>query len=84
MNTTIIGVAGGTASGKSTLVKKLQEAFEGESVITLCHDYYYKAHDDLSFEERTKLNYDHPGAFDTDETEKGTICFPARLFFCQS
>ena len=54
MNTTIIGVAGGTASGKSTLVKKLQEAFEGESVIT------------LSFEERTKLNYDHPGAFDTD------------------
>ena len=49
MNTTIIGVAGGTASGKSTLVKKLQEAFEGESVITLCHDYYYKAHDDLSF-----------------------------------
>ena len=43
MNTTIIGVAGGTASGKSTLVKKLQEAFEGESVITLCHDYYYKA-----------------------------------------
>ena len=66
MNTTIIGVAGGTASGTSTLVKKLQEAFEGESVITLCHDYYYKAHDDLSFEERTKLNYDHPGAFDTD------------------
>ena len=66
MNTTIIGVAGGTASGKSTLVKKRQEAFEGESVITLCHDYYYKAHDDLSFEERTKLNYDHPGAFDTD------------------
>ena len=66
MNTTIIGVAGGTASGKSTLVKKLQEAFEGESVITHCHDYYYKAHDDLSFEERTKLNYDHPGAFDTD------------------
>lgn len=66
MNTTIIGVAGGTASGKSTLVKKLQEAFEGESVITLCHDYYYKAHDELPFEERTKLNYDHPGAFDTD------------------
>ena len=55
MNTTIIGVAGGTASGKSTLVKKLQEAFEGESVITLCHDYYYKAHDDLSFEERTSI-----------------------------
>lgn len=66
MDTTIIGVAGGTASGKSTLVKKLQDAFQGESVITICHDYYYKAHDDLPFEERTKLNYDHPDAFDTD------------------
>lgn len=66
MNTTIIGVAGGTASGKSTLVKKLQEAFKGESVITICHDYYYKAHDELSYEERTQLNYDHPSAFNTD------------------
>lgn len=66
METTIIGVAGGTASGKSTLVKKLQDAFEGESVITVCHDYYYKAHDELAFEERTQLNYDHPDAFDTD------------------
>ena len=66
MKTTIIGVAGGTASGKSTLVKKLQEAFKGESVITICHDYYYKAHDEISYEERTQLNYDHPSAFDTD------------------
>lgn len=66
MNTTIIGVAGGTASGKSTLVKKLQDAFVGESVITMCHDYYYKAHDELPYEERAKLNYDHPQAFDTD------------------
>lgn len=66
MGTIIIGVAGGTASGKSTLVKKLQEAFEGESVITICHDYYYKAHNELDYEERTKLNYDHPDAFDTD------------------
>lgn len=66
MKTTIIGVAGGTASGKSTLVKKLQDAFKGESVITICHDYYYKAHDELSYEERTQLNYDHPSAFDTD------------------
>lgn len=66
MKTTIIGVAGGTASGKSTLVKKLQETFKGESVITLCHDYYYKAHDELTYEERTQLNYDHPSAFDTD------------------
>ncbi len=66
MNVTIIGVAGGTGSGKSTLVKRLQEAFKNDDVATLCHDYYYKAHPELSYEERTKLNYDHPAAFDTD------------------
>ena len=43
MKVTVIGVAGGTGSGKSTLVKRLQEAFEGDDVVTLCHDYYYKA-----------------------------------------
>ncbi len=63
---TIIGVAGGTASGKSTLVRQLQEAFVEEQVVTLCHDYYYKAHDELSLEERAQLNYDHPDAFDTE------------------
>ncbi len=64
--TTIIGVAGGTASGKTTLVRKLQEAFVEEEVLTLCHDFYYKAHNELCLEERAKLNYDHPNAFDTD------------------
>lgn len=66
MDVTIIGVAGGTGSGKSTLVKRLQEAFREEDVATLCHDYYYKAHPELTYEERTRLNYDHPQAFDTD------------------
>ena len=66
MEVTVIGVAGGTGSGKSTLVKRLQEAFKNDDVATLCHDYYYKAHPELSYEERTKLNYDHPQAFDTD------------------
>lgn len=66
MEVTVIGVAGGTGSGKSTLVKRLQEAFGEDDVVTLCHDYYYKAHPELSYEERTKLNYDHPQAFDTD------------------
>ena len=56
MKVTVIGVAGGTGSGKSTLVKRLQEAFEGDDVVTLCHDYYYKAHPELTYEERTKLN----------------------------
>ena len=66
MNVTVIGVAGGTGSGKSTLVKRLQEAFRDDDVATLCHDFYYKAHPELTFEQRTKLNYDHPAAFDTD------------------
>ena len=66
MSIIVIGVAGGTGSGKSTLVKRLQEAFKEEDVATICHDYYYKAHPELTYEERTKLNYDHPKAFDTD------------------
>jgi energy-coupling factor transporter ATP-binding protein EcfA2 len=66
MNVTIIGVAGGTGSGKSTLVKRLQEAFAGDAVATICHDYYYKSFPNLTYEERCKLNYDHPQAFDTD------------------
>ncbi len=66
MEVTVIGVAGGTGSGKSTLVKRLQEAFKNDDVATLCHDYYYKGHPELTYEERTQLNYDHPQAFDTD------------------
>ena len=66
MEVTVIGVAGGTGSGKSTLVRRLQDAFRNDDVATLCHDYYYKAHPELTYEERTKLNYDHPQAFDTD------------------
>ena len=66
MKVTVIGVAGGSGSGKSTLVKRLQEAFVGDDVAMLCHDYYYKAHPELTYEERTQLNYDHPQAFDTE------------------
>ena len=65
MNVTVIGVAGGTGSGKSTLVKKLLEAFEGQHVAILAHDSYYRAHPELTLGERAGLNYDHPGAFDT-------------------
>ena len=60
-----VAIMGQSGSGKSTLVKRLQEAFVGDDVVTLCHDYYYKAHPELTYEERTKLNYDHPQAFDT-------------------
>ena len=63
--TLVIGIAGGTGIGKTTLTKKLLEIF-GEDVSVIYHDNYYKAHDDMPYEERTKLNYDHPDAFDTD------------------
>lgn len=61
----MIGIAGGTGSGKSTLTQRIKEYF-GEDVTVLMHDNYYKAHDDMTYEERTHLNYDHPNAFDTD------------------
>ena len=61
----IRGIAGGTASGKTTIVNKLKEMF-ADDVELISHDCYYKAHDDMPYEERTKLNYDHPSSFDTD------------------
>ncbi len=61
----VIGIAGGTGSGKSTLIKKIKEEFHDEITI-LSHDFYYKQHNDIPFEERKKLNYDHPNAFDTN------------------
>ena len=64
-NIMIIGIAGGTGSGKTTLTQRIKEAFH-DNVVVLSHDYYYKSNSNLSFEERTKLNYDHPNAFDTD------------------
>lgn len=63
---TIIGVAGGSGSGKTTLAQKLYSSFDSVDVIILSHDSYYKPHDDLAFEERVKLNYDHPDSFDTE------------------
>ena len=60
----VIGIAGGTASGKTTLMKNLIARLSGD-VTVLSHDNYYKRHDELPYEERCKLNYDEPGAFDT-------------------
>jgi len=59
-----IGIAGGTGSGKTTLTRRLQQQF-GKDVSVLYHDNYYKAHNEMTYEERAKLNYDHPDAFDT-------------------
>ena len=61
----IIGIAGGTGSGKSTFTNRLRDAF-GDDVTVIYHDNYYRAHDELPFEERKKLNYDHPDAFETE------------------
>lgn len=61
----VIGIAGGTGSGKTTLVNKLKEVV-GSEVVTLTHDFYYKANSDKPLEVRSKMNYDHPHAFDTD------------------
>ena len=61
----MIGIAGGTGSGKSTITKKLIQRF-GDNVSVIHHDNYYKAHHNMPYEERCKLNYDHPNAFDTD------------------
>ena len=60
----VIGIAGGTASGKTTLMKNLISEFGGE-VTVLSHDNYYKRHDDMPYEQRCQLNYDEPAAFDT-------------------
>ena len=65
MRPLIIGIAGGTGSGKTTLVENLKEQF-GADISVLPHDNYYAAHHDMSLEERQTLNYDHPAAFDTD------------------
>lgn len=61
----VIGIAGGTGSGKTTITKKLMAHF-GPDVSVIYHDNYYKAHHQMSYEERSKLNYDHPDAFDTE------------------
>ena len=61
----VIGIAGGSGSGKTTITKKIEERFRAD-VTVIYHDDYYKARHDLSYEERVKLNYDHPAAFDTE------------------
>lgn len=61
----VIGVAGGTGSGKTTLTKELLARFDGQASV-LFHDNYYKSHDDLTYEERCLLNYDAPESFDNE------------------
>ena len=65
MSTILIGIAGGTDSGKTTLTRHLKEHF-GPEVTVIGHDNYYKRQDGKTLEERAKVNYDHPAAFDTE------------------
>ncbi len=65
MKPIVIGIAGGTGSGKSTIVNSIKAQI-GKDIAILCHDYYYKANADLPYEARCKLNYDHPDSLETD------------------
>jgi len=62
----VIGIAGGSASGKTTIVNRLKQDF-GSDIVVINHDSYYKAHFDMSYAERAALNYDHPDSFDTEK-----------------
>ena len=61
----VIGIAGGTGSGKTTITRRLMERFK-DDVSVIYHDNYYKEHHHMTYEERAKLNYDHPDAFETE------------------
>jgi uridine kinase len=62
----VIGVTGGSGSGKTSVTKAIYDSFMGHSILMLEQDYYYKDQSHLPFEERLKTNYDHPLAFDND------------------
>ena len=82
MDTIIIGIAGGTGSGKTTLTRRLKETF-GDDVSVVYHDNYYKAHPNMTYDERAALNYDHPDAFETDRMVSDLLALRAgRTILC--
>lgn len=66
MKPIVIGVAGGTGSGKTTVVEEIARNFSSEQVIVIQHDFYYRDQGHLSLKERAPLNYDHPDVLETD------------------
>ena len=62
----LIGICGGTASGKSTLANKIKSSFSKIGVVCIVSDSYYKDHSLLNFKERSKINFDHPNSIDFD------------------
>ena len=65
MESIIIGIAGGSGSGKSTFTNRLKKYF-GDDVVVIYHDNYYRRQDGIPFEKRVKVNYDHPDSLETD------------------
>lgn len=65
MDCIIIGIAGGTGSGKSTFTNRLRDRFK-DDIAVIYHDNYYRRHDEIPFEERKKMNYDHPDSLETE------------------
>lgn len=63
---TIIGIAGGSGSGKTSVTRKIMESLQGHSIVLIEQDYYYKDQSHKTFDERLETNYDHPFAFDND------------------
>jgi len=66
MKPLIIAISGGSASGKTTVVKEIVERLKSVDITVICHDDYYKDQSHLSMEERLKTNYDHPNSLDND------------------
>ncbi|STA92235.1 uridine kinase [Clostridium cochlearium] len=62
----LIGITGGTGSGKSTVSKEICRKFDKDLIVMIEQDSYYRDQSHLSIEERVKTNYDHPNAFDTE------------------
>ncbi|MGE7623267.1 uridine kinase [Viridibacillus sp. NPDC096237] len=62
----VIGIAGGSGSGKTSVTHAIHDVFKEHSVVVIEQDYYYKDQSHLEFEQRLATNYDHPNAFDTD------------------
>jgi uridine kinase len=75
-NIYVVGVAGGSASGKTTIVDRIHDAF-GDAIQVIGHDCYYRAHDNMPFAQRATLNYDHPDAFETERLVRDVLALKA-------
>ena len=75
-NVFVVGIAGGSASGKTTIADQIQQYF-GDQIEVIRHDSYYLPHNDMTYEERTHLNYDHPSSFDTGRLYDDVVALKA-------